>query len=143
MERIHYDLKKSGAPGITDELPLPCDYFDLIGGTSTGGYVAASDVHMPTKLTITNRLIALMLGRLRMSVDEATKAYAALSDKIFSKDNMKKWKPELFKASTLEAAFKKIVADQLAKLNANQGKGTAEALERMMDPRAENEACKT
>jgi hypothetical protein len=98
---------------------------------------------MPTKLTITNRLIALMLGRLRMSVDEATKAYAALSDKIFSKDNMKKWKPELYKASTLEAAFKKIVADQLAKLNANQGKGTAEALERMMDPRAENEACKT
>ena len=27
-----------------DELPLPCEYFDIIGGTSTGGYVAGSTV---------------------------------------------------------------------------------------------------
>jgi len=31
-----------------DLIPLPCEYFELIGGTSTGG------------------LIAIMLGRLRM-----------------------------------------------------------------------------
>lgn len=33
-----------------EDTPLPCQYFDLIGGTSTGG------------------LIAIMLGRLRMVV---------------------------------------------------------------------------
>jgi hypothetical protein len=86
-----------------------------------------------------------MLGRLRMSVDEATKAYAAISDEIFSKRNMKKWKGELFRASTLEAAFKQIIADQLAKnySNANLSPGTAAALERMMDPRVDSGACKT
>ena len=35
-------------PGLPDISPRPCDFFDLICGTSTGG------------------LIALMLGRLRM-----------------------------------------------------------------------------
>jgi len=43
MEEIQ---RQSGTP----DTPLPCDYFDLIGGTSTGG------------------LIAIMLGRLRMVV---------------------------------------------------------------------------
>ena len=47
--------------------PRPCDYFDLIGGTSTGG------------------LIALMLGRLRLTVDDCIEAYSGLSPKIFSK----------------------------------------------------------
>ncbi|KAF2812175.1 FabD/lysophospholipase-like protein [Mytilinidion resinicola] len=50
-----------------DAPPKPCDYFDMIGGTSTGG------------------LIAIMLGRLRMSVGESIDAYLALSDRIFQK----------------------------------------------------------
>ena len=48
-----------------DSPPKPCDYFDMIGGTSTGG------------------LIAIMLGRLRMTVDECIAAYTSLSDKVF------------------------------------------------------------
>ncbi|KAL2115914.1 hypothetical protein VTJ04DRAFT_10169 [Mycothermus thermophilus] len=47
--------------------PKPCDYFDMIGGTSTGG------------------LIAIMLGRLRMTVDECIDAYITLSDRVFEK----------------------------------------------------------
>ena len=42
----------------------PCHYFDYIGGSSSGG------------------LIALMLGRLRMSVDDALVSYKQLSDRI-------------------------------------------------------------
>ena len=53
---------------VNPEEPLrPCDYFDMIGGTSTGG------------------LIALMLGRLGMTVDDCIKTYADLSPKIFTK----------------------------------------------------------
>jgi patatin-like phospholipase/acyl hydrolase len=50
-----------------DNPPRPCDYFNLIGGTSTGG------------------LIAIMLGRLRMNVDECIGAYTDLSSKIFNR----------------------------------------------------------
>ncbi|CAD6580977.1 MAG: hypothetical protein ASARMPRED_000388 [Alectoria sarmentosa] len=46
---------------------LPCHYFDYVGGASTGG------------------LIAIMLGRLRMSVDEAIQEYKELSANVFEK----------------------------------------------------------
>lgn len=46
--------------------PKPCDCFDMIGGTSTGG------------------LIALLLGRLRLTVDECISVYSELSPKIFT-----------------------------------------------------------
>jgi patatin-like phospholipase/acyl hydrolase len=35
LERIFTEIKNQS--GETD-IPDPCDYFDLIGGTSTGGY---------------------------------------------------------------------------------------------------------
>ncbi|CAG8252566.1 unnamed protein product [Penicillium olsonii] len=44
----------------------PCDVFDLIGGTSTGG------------------LIAIMLGRLELDVDQCLMAYTELMESIFS-----------------------------------------------------------
>ncbi|KAJ5660528.1 hypothetical protein N7507_006979 [Penicillium longicatenatum] len=43
----------------------PCDIFDLIGGTSTGG------------------LIAIMLGRLELDVDECIDAYSELMESVF------------------------------------------------------------
>jgi patatin-like phospholipase/acyl hydrolase len=45
--------------------PKPCDYFDLIGGTSTGG------------------LIAIMLGRLKMDIEECINAYIQISKDVF------------------------------------------------------------
>jgi patatin-like phospholipase/acyl hydrolase len=33
------DDQQEEAEQEADKLPLPCDYFDMIGGTSTGGYV--------------------------------------------------------------------------------------------------------
>ena len=93
-----------------------------------------------------------MLGRLRMSVDEATIAYASLAGKIFSKDNRKKWKNEVFKASTLEEAFKKVVteagkkADEKRKRTiiegqSNPSRANADEVQGMMDP--QDNACKT
>jgi patatin-like phospholipase/acyl hydrolase len=52
--------------GNLDNEPRPCEVFDLIAGTSTGG------------------LIAVMLGRLHMTVDECIAAYEEVGKKIFS-----------------------------------------------------------
>lgn len=51
--------------GDKNAIAKPCDYFDMIGGTSTGG------------------LIAIMLGRLEMTVEECIRAYKELSQAVF------------------------------------------------------------
>ncbi|KAI9862173.1 MAG: hypothetical protein M1824_001554 [Vezdaea acicularis] len=51
--------------------PKPCEYFDLIGGTSTGG------------------LIAIMLGRLQMDVDTCINKYIELSSAAFQPKRVK------------------------------------------------------
>ncbi|MCJ1378002.1 hypothetical protein MMC17_001098 [Xylographa soralifera] len=56
MESIDFDAKIP---------PKPCDYFDMIGGTGTGS------------------LIAVMLGRLRMSVDDCIDACFKLLGDVF------------------------------------------------------------
>lgn len=48
------------------EMPRPADYFELAGGTSTGG------------------IMGIMLFRLRMSVDDTIKEYDAIAKQIFS-----------------------------------------------------------
>lgn len=51
--------------GELETEPLPCDVFDLITGTSTGG------------------LIAVMPGRLHMTIDECTQQYKVVGEKVF------------------------------------------------------------
>ncbi|KAG0126432.1 acyl transferase/acyl hydrolase/lysophospholipase [Tuber indicum] len=65
------------------EVPKPCDYFDLVAGTSTGG------------------LIAIMLGRLRMDVDACIIKYQKMSGDIFKRPWQFPGKP------ILDAYFKK------------------------------------
>jgi len=55
------------AEGQLEEIPKPCDVFDLIIGTSTGG------------------LIAVMLGRLHMTVDECITMYEKVGKEVFGK----------------------------------------------------------
>ncbi|ERT02856.1 hypothetical protein HMPREF1624_01159 [Sporothrix schenckii ATCC 58251] len=75
--------------------PKPSEYFDMIGGTSTGG------------------LIAVMLGRLRMTVHECIEAYTSLSDKVFEKKSHRvKINGKLqgrFDAAKLEDTIKEIL----------------------------------
>ncbi|KAF8542933.1 acyl transferase/acyl hydrolase/lysophospholipase [Trichophaea hybrida] len=64
LKRIMRTMQVEG--GFEEE-PHPCEVIDLIGGTSTGG------------------LIAVMLGRLKMSVDDCIKKYEELGQEIFAK----------------------------------------------------------
>ncbi|CAD0028021.1 unnamed protein product, partial [Aureobasidium pullulans] len=82
-----------------DKPPKPCDCFDVIGGTSTGG------------------LIAIMLGRLDMSMDECVKAYSELSATVFAKKHrmsvdIKGNLKERYDSKVLEQAIKQIVRDR-------------------------------
>jgi patatin-like phospholipase/acyl hydrolase len=53
--------------GSLTEIPRPCNVFDLIIGTSTGG------------------LIAVMLGRLHMTIDECIAKYEQVGREVFGK----------------------------------------------------------
>ncbi|KAF2801475.1 uncharacterized protein BDZ99DRAFT_221763 [Mytilinidion resinicola] len=78
--------------------PKPCDYFDMIGGTSTGG------------------LLAIMLGRLRMTVDECLDEYVSLSDRVFQKQRhrvtLKGNVQGRFDSAELERGIKEIIVRQ-------------------------------
>ncbi|KAH7326829.1 acyl transferase/acyl hydrolase/lysophospholipase [Rhizoctonia solani] len=80
--------------GDTD-IPLPCDYFDMICGTSTGG------------------IIAIMLGKLWMSVDQAIDSYVRLSETIFGeKKGFWFLKEGMYSTQALEYAITLIVGER-------------------------------
>ncbi|VDB96283.1 unnamed protein product [Peniophora sp. CBMAI 1063] len=60
LDRLMTELKRDDG-----SVPKPCEVFDFIIGTSTGG------------------LIAILLGRLRLSVEQARKHYLEFGEKIF------------------------------------------------------------
>ncbi|KAK5202855.1 hypothetical protein LTR47_011349 [Exophiala xenobiotica] len=67
--------------------PRPCDVFDLIAGTSTGG------------------LIAVMLGRLHMTIDDCIVAYEEVGKRIFGKQPSGGSMGKFFKGVTSSAFY--------------------------------------
>ncbi|KAJ9220522.1 hypothetical protein DTO169C6_7150 [Paecilomyces variotii] len=79
-----------------DEIPKPCEHFDLIAGTGTGG------------------LIALMLGRLRLDIETCKEVYVRMTKMVFETDKTIAgipYRSTLFKASRLEEAIKQCVRE--------------------------------
>lgn len=94
MHRVYVETE--GEPPDPNAPPKPCDYFDLIGGTGTGG------------------LIAIMLGRLRMDLQTCRDVYVRMTRKVFETDKTFAgipYKHTLFKASKLEEAIKLCVQE--------------------------------
>lgn len=72
------------------DIPKPWEIFDLIGGTSTGG------------------IIALMLGRLKMSTDQAMAEYENFAKDVFGKPK-RHFSEGRYSATTLEKMIKSTV----------------------------------
>ncbi|RVD89309.1 uncharacterized protein DFL_000323 [Arthrobotrys flagrans] len=99
----------------------PYQVFDMIGGTSTGG------------------LIAIMLGRLKMSLDECIAAYLKVMGKIFPQtskfEKCTKLSGDFYDEKTLEDAIKEIVGQKL-------GDPEAQLLDKDLDEKNPDNDCK-
>ncbi|KAL4916911.1 serine hydroxymethyltransferase-domain-containing protein [Aspergillus aurantiobrunneus] len=94
MHRVYVEVE--GKPPRRDQIPKPCDYFDLIAGTGTGG------------------LIALMLGRLRLDLETCKDVYVRMTRRVFETDKTFAgipYRSTLFKASKLEEAIRECVRE--------------------------------
>ncbi|KAI1778148.1 FabD/lysophospholipase-like protein [Hypoxylon cercidicola] len=94
MHRTYVEIE--GKAPRRDQIPKPCDHFDLIVGTGTGG------------------LIALMLGRLRLDLEQCKELYVRLTRMVFETDKTIAgipYRSTLFKASMLEYAIKEAVRE--------------------------------
>jgi hypothetical protein len=96
------------------EIPKPCDHFDLIVGTGTGG------------------LIALMLGRLRLDIETCKELYVRLTRMVFETDKTIAgipYRSTLFKATKLEEAIKQCVREHTVnEKEGNDGSETSSML---------------
>lgn len=83
MKRLQADLN-------LDEIPKPCNYFDMIIGVGLGG------------------LIALLLGRLGMTVSDAINAYMDLTKVVFENDGADTSRA-IYRSRRFESAFKSVL----------------------------------
>ncbi|TFK37626.1 hypothetical protein BDQ12DRAFT_148893 [Crucibulum laeve] len=74
----------------------PCDIFDLICGTSTGG------------------LLAILLGRLRLDIGTATEIYKQLSTPLAGVSEPNFWETILSQELVASSGYEKAIADVIA-----------------------------
>ncbi|KIM29934.1 hypothetical protein M408DRAFT_99051 [Serendipita vermifera MAFF 305830] len=70
MNNIMHRLNWEHQSDESEEPGLPCEHFDLIGGSGTGG------------------LIAILLGKLRMSVEEASDTFCTIVEHAYTPSNL-------------------------------------------------------
>ncbi|KAF5626597.1 calcium-independent phospholipase [Fusarium sp. NRRL 25303] len=93
IDRLMQETRRLEGPGA--EHKKPCDYFDLIGGTSTGG------------------LLAIMLGRLQMDTQLCIQAYKSLSKEVFSRKFKVPFLESFRKASNVALSWSWFDGDKL------------------------------
>ncbi|KAF4480196.1 patatin-like phospholipase domain containing protein [Fusarium agapanthi] len=93
IDRLMQETRRLEGPGA--EHKKPCDYFDLIGGTSTGD------------------LLATMLGRLQMDTQLCIQAYKSLSKEVFSRKFKVPFLESFRKASNVALSWSWFDGDRL------------------------------
>jgi hypothetical protein len=117
MWRTYVEIE--GKAPRRDQIPKPCDHFDLIAGTGTGG------------------LIAIMLGRLRLDIEICKQVYIRMTRYVFETDKTFAgipYRSTLFKASKLEEAIKECVREHTIFNNEGNDSGDAESGWATMSP---------
>ena len=102
---------EDSATAISLSMFLPCHYFDYMAGTSTGG------------------LIGIMLGRLRMSIDDCIEEYETLGGKVFGRSRWFHlrsippfWLPrEKYNHETLESVIQSLIERRIPKIGSFPG----------------------
>ncbi|KAK1623459.1 acyl transferase/acyl hydrolase/lysophospholipase [Colletotrichum phormii] len=114
LEHLMEEIRKT--EGL-DRVPRPCDCFDFIGGTSTGG------------------IIAIMLGRLGMTVNECILQYREVAQKAFTPK-----RTSLLPASS-KGAFSATALEEAIKSTCKKSCTAAECVDRRQTGNATNGTC--
>lgn len=109
-QRVQEEIRRLSPALEEDSNFLPCHYFDYIAGTSTGG------------------LIAILLGRLRMSVSSAVQEYLNLSSRVFA-ERERKHLPQVRSLFHRRNKKEDILVDRIVNLGSSMTDGEVELKE--------------
>lgn len=116
LDILHEILSRMDTKGSPKK---PCEVFDLICGSSTGGYALSRLMFLnlwPCKTNCLGRLIAIMLGRLKMSVCECISAFTKVLSEVLPRrsrlpvDMRGRLKPR-FETEILDNAIHNVLQD--------------------------------